>query len=368
MANNHVTILEIDNQALEHNLNYFKSKLNPETKILAVVKAFGYGSDGVLVGDFLKDKVDYFGVAYAQEGIALREAGIETPIMVLHPQIQNFDAIINHRLEPCLYNFKTLDAFFALADERLLLNYPVHLNFNTGLNRLGFWHNDIAILLSKINENKYIKIISFFSHLAASEDPEEKEFSINQINNFAYIVSQMYKALPYEPFIHMLNTSGVINYSNAQFDMVRVGIGLYGFGNDENETSQLQNTHNLYSVISQVHLIEPGETVGYNRVFVAKQPTKTATVPIGHADGIPRAVGNQKGFVIVNNQKAPIIGNVCMDMIMIDVTKIDCKEGDRVTIFNSQEMIQAFSDAAETIPYETLTAISARVKKMLKKL
>lgn len=368
MANNHVTILEIDNQALEHNLNYFKSKLNPETKILAVVKAFGYGSDGVLVGDFLKDKVDYFGVAYAQEGIALREAGIETPIMVLHPQIQNFDAIINHRLEPCLYNFKTLDAFFALADERLLLNYPVHLNFNTGLNRLGFWHNDIAILLSKINENKYIKIISFFSHLAASEDPEEKEFSINQINNFAYIVSQMYKALPYEPFIHMLNTSGVINYSNAQFDMVRVGIGLYGFGNDENETSQLQNTHNLYSVISQVHLIEPGETVGYNRVFVAKQPTKTATVPIGHADGIPRAVGNQKGFVLVNNQKAPIIGNVCMDMLMIDVTKIDCKEGDRVTIFNSQEMIQAFSDAAETIPYETLTAISARVKKMLKKL
>lgn len=368
MANNHVTILEIDNQALEHNLNYFKSKLNPETKILAVVKAFGYGSDGVLVGDFLKDKVDYFGVAYAQEGIVLREAGIETPIMVLHPQIQNFDAIINHRLEPCLYNFKTLDAFFALADERLLLNYPVHLNFNTGLNRLGFWHNDIAILLSKINENKYIKIISFFSHLAASEDPEEKEFSINQINNFAYIVSQMYKALPYEPFIHMLNTSGVINYSNAQFDMVRVGIGLYGFGNDENETSQLQNTHNLYSVISQVHLIEPGETVGYNRVFVAKQPTKTATVPIGHADGIPRAVGNQKGFVIVNNQKAPIIGNVCMDMLMIDVTKIDCKEGDRVTIFNSQEMIQAFSDAAETIPYETLTAISARVKKMLKKL
>lgn len=368
MANNHVTILEIDNQALEHNLNHFKSKLNPETKILAVVKAFGYGSDGVLVGDFLKDKVDYFGVAYAQEGIALREAGIETPIMVLHPQIQNFDAIINHRLEPCLYNFKTLDAFFALADERLLLNYPVHLNFNTGLNRLGFWHNDIAILLSKINENKYIKIISFFSHLAASEDPEEKEFSINQINNFAYIVSQMYKALPYEPFIHMLNTSGVINYSNAQFDMVRVGIGLYGFGNDENETSQLQNTHNLYSVISQVHLIEPGETVGYNRVFVAKQPTKTATVPIGHADGIPRAVGNQKGFVLVNNQKAPIIGNVCMDMLMIDVTKIDCKEGDRVTIFNSQEMIQAFSDAAETIPYETLTAISARVKKMLKKL
>ena len=367
MANNHVTILEIDSQALEHNLTHFKSKLNSETKILAVVKAFGYGSDGVLVSDFLKDKVDYFGVAYAQEGIALREAGIETPIMVLHPQLQNFDAIINHRLEPCLYNFKSLDAFFNLADERLLLNYPVHLNFNTGLNRLGFWHNDIGLLLSKIHKNKHIKITSLFSHLAASEDPEEKEFSINQINNFAYIVKQMYEAFSYEPFIHMLNTSGVLNYSKAQFDMVRVGIGLYGFGNDENETSQLQNTHNLYSVISQIHLIEPGETVGYNRAFIAKKPTKTATVPIGHADGIPRAVGNQKGFVLVNNQKAPIIGNVCMDMLMIDVTKIECKEGDRVTIFNSQKMIQAFSEAAETIPYETLTALSSRVKKMLMK-
>lgn len=367
MANNHVTILEIDTQALEHNLTYFKSKLNPETKILAVVKAFGYGSDGVLVGQFLKDKVDYFGVAYAQEGIALREAGIETPIMVLHPQMQNFDAIIDYQLEPCLYNFKTLDTFFACADERLLLNYPVHLNFNTGLNRLGFWQNDIGLLLSKIHDNKHIKITSLFSHLAASEDLEEKEFSINQINNFAYITKQFYEALSYEPFIHMLNTSGVINYSKAQFDMVRVGIGLYGFGNDADETAQLKNTHNLHSVISQIHLIDRGETVGYNRAFVAKKPTKTATVPIGHADGIPRAVGNQKGFVLVNDQKAPIIGNVCMDMLMIDVTKIKCKEGDRVTIFNSQEMIQTFSDAAETIPYETLTAISSRVKKMLMK-
>ena len=243
----------------------------------------------------------------------------------------------------------------------------MHLNFNTGLNRLGFWQNDIGLLLSKIHDNKHIKITSLFSHLAASEDLEEKEFSINQINNFAYITKQLYEALSYEPFIHMLNTSGVINYSKAQFDMVRVGIGLYGFGNDVDETAQLKNTHNLHSVISQIHLIDRGETVGYNRAFVAKKPTKTATVPIGHADGIPRAVGNQKGFVLVNDQKAPIIGNVCMDMLMIDVTKIKCKEGDRVTIFNSQEMIQNFSDAAETIPYETLTAISSRVKKMLMK-
>lgn len=367
MINNHVTVLEVDAKALEHNLNYFKAKLNPYTKILAVVKASGYGSDGVLIGDFLKDKVDYFGVAYAQEGIALRDAGIETPIMVLHPQIQNFESIIDYRLEPCLYNFKTMDAFFAKADEKLLLNYPVHLNFNTGLNRLGFWHTDIGLILSKIHECKHIRVTSLFSHLAASEDPNEEEFSTNQINNFAYIVKQLYKALDFQPFIHMLNTSGVINYTKAQFDMVRIGIGLYGFGNDDKETAQLINTHNLYSVISQIHLIEPGETVGYNRAFVANKPTKTATVPIGHADGIPRAVGNEKGHVIVNGKEVPIIGNVCMDMLMIDVTGVDCKEGDSVIIFNNQKMIQSLSEASETIPYETLTAISPRVKKVLKK-
>ena len=366
MTNNHVTVLEIDSKALEHNLNYFKKKLDPNTKILAVVKAFGYGSDGVLVGDFLKDKVDYFGVAYAQEGIALREAGIDNPILVLHPQIVNFNDIIDYKLEPTLYNFKTLEAFLKLADERLLMNYPVHLNFNTGLNRLGFWHTDLEVIISRLKESNHVKIESLFSHLAASEDLEEKEFSINQINNFAYIVKQIYEILGYEPFLHMLNTSGVINYSKAQFDMVRIGIGLYGFGNDDEETAQLKNTHNLYSVISQIHLIEPGETVGYNRAFVAKSPTKTATVPIGHADGIRRALGNEKGYVLVGNQKAPIIGNVCMDMLMIDVSKIDCKEGDQVVIFNNQQMIEDMAYASGTIPYETLTAISSRVKKMLK--
>ena len=366
MTNNHVTVLEIDSKALEHNLQYFKKKLNPQTKILAVVKAFGYGSDGVLVGKFLQDKVDYFGVAYSHEGIALRNAGIETPIMVLHPQIVNFNDIIDYKLEPCLYNFKSLEAFLEIADEKVVMNYPVHLNFNTGLNRLGFWHTDIGVLISKFHESNHVKVASLFSHLAASEDLQEKEFSINQINNFAYIVQQFYKSLGYEPFLHMLNTSGVINYAKAQFEMVRIGIGLYGFGNDETETANLKNTHNLYSVISQIHLIQPGETVGYNRAFVASAPTKTATVPIGHADGIPRALGNKKGSVLVHGQKAPIIGNVCMDMLMIDVTKIDCKEGDRVTIFNHQDMIESFAEASETIPYETLTAISERVKKMLK--
>jgi alanine racemase len=364
--NNHVTVLEIDGNALAHNLAYFKQKLNPTTKILAVVKAFGYGSDGVQVATFLQDKVDYFAVAYAQEGIALREANIKTPILVLHPQIQTLQEIVDYRLEPNLYSFKIFDAFLKLADEAPLMNYPIHLKFNTGLNRLGFWHTDIPIVLASLKETNHVKVQSIFSHLAASEDLEEQDYTINQINNFAYIAQQFYKHLGYEPMLHVLNTSGVVNFPKAQFDMVRVGIGLYGFGNDKKETSQLKNTHNLKSIISQIHIIKPGETVGYNRAFTAKRQSKTATIPVGHADGLSRRLGNKKGYVLINNQKAKIIGNVCMDMIMVDITKIDCKEGDEVIVFNSQEMIQHIADVSETIPYETLTAISQRVKKMLK--
>lgn len=248
-----------------------------------------------------------------------------------------------------------------------ILNYPVHLKFNTGLNRLGFWQTDIPKILTNIKETNNIKVQSLFSHLAASEDLNENNFNNNQINNFTTIVQHFYKHLGYEPILHILNTSGVVNYPKAQFDMVRIGIGLYGFGNDDYETAQLKNTHNLKSIISQIHKIEPGDTVGYNRAFIAKKVTKTATIPVGHADGLSRKLGNKKGFVLINNQKAEIIGNVCMDMIMVNVTKINCKEGDEVTLFNSQKMIQNISDISETIVYETLTAISPRVKKILKK-
>ena len=240
--NNHVTVLEIDSRALEHNLNYFKNKLQPETKILAVVKAFGYGSDGVKIASFLQDKVDYFAVAYTHEGESLREAGVETPILVLHPQIQNIEQLVKNKLEPSLYNFKILSAFLEYADENLLMNYPIHLKFNTGLNRLGLWHNDIPLILSKIKESKHVKIQSIFSHLAASEDHNEREFTIGQINNFAAIVQRIYQHLTYEPMIHTLNTSGVVNYPQAQFDMVRIGIGMYGFGNYAKETHELKNT------------------------------------------------------------------------------------------------------------------------------
>ncbi|MDG2357062.1 MAG: alanine racemase [Polaribacter sp.] len=364
--NNHVTFLEINGNALLHNLNYFKQKLRQETKILAVVKAFGYGSDGVQVAKFLEDKVDYFAVAYTAEGIALRKANIEKPILVLHPQAPNLQSIIDFKLEPNLYNFKIFNTFLKLIDKNSLQNYPVQIKFNTGLNRLGFSHIDIPKIINSLKETTLVKVQYLFSHLAASEDLEEEKFTTNQIDDFTKIAEQFFKYLGYKPMLHILNTSGVVNYSKAQFNMVRVGIGLYGFGNTEKETALLKNTHNLKSIISQIHTIKKGNTVGYNRAFKATIDTKTATIPVGHADGLSRRLGNKKGSVIINNKKAAIIGNVCMDMIMVDITKIDCKEGDEVIIFNSQEMIQQIADISETIPYETLTGISHRIQKTLK--
>lgn len=364
--NNHVTVLEIDAKAILHNLNFFKQQLNKETKILAVVKAFGYGSDAVEIAKIVQDNVDYFAVAYSLEGIALRKAGIKTPILVLHPQIQNIPDIVTYRLEPNLYNFKIFDAFLKYADEKPLMNYPVHLKFNTGLNRLGFWHTDVPKLLTELKESNNVKVASIFSHLAASEDPNEVEFTTAQINNFAYIVKQIYSHLGYEPMIHTLNTSGVVNYPQAQFDMVRIGIGLYGFGNNPEITKHLKNTHSLKSIISQISLIQPGETVGYNRAFTASKPTKSATIPVGHADGISRKLGNKQGFVIINKQVAPIIGNVCMDMIMVDVTNIKCNEGDEAILFNHQDHINYIAHKCETIPYEILTVLSQRIKRIVK--
>lgn len=365
--NNHVTVLEIDANAVLHNLNFFKQQLQPTTKILVVVKAFGYGSDAVKIAEIVQDNVDYFAVAYTPEGIALREAGIKTPIMVLCPQIQNIPEMVEYRLEPSLYNFDIFEKFLKFADETPLMNYPIHLKFNTGLNRLGFWHTDIPNIIATLKTSNNVNVKSIFSHLAASEDLKEAEFSTGQINNFAYIVQEIYAHLGYEPMIHILNTSGVVNYAQAQFDMVRIGIGIYGFGNQPEVTSQLKNTHCLKSIIAHINIVQPGETVGYNRAFTANKPTYVATIPIGHADGISRRLGNKVGFVIVKGQAVPIIGNVCMDMIMVDITNIDCKIGEEIIIFNHQSHINYIAHKSETIPYEILTGLSQRIKRVVKR-
>ncbi|WP_411029229.1 alanine racemase [Spongiimicrobium sp. 3-5] len=360
------TVLEIDLSALSHNFKYLKSRLDPNTKFLAVVKAFAYGSDAIKIAEKLVALgVDYFAVAYANEGVALRNAGITTPILVLHPQPVNFNSIIAHGLEPSLYSPKVLRFFLETAVKKRKEAYPVHLKFNTGLNRLGFGENDVDYIIEQLADNAAIKVKSVFSHLAASEDIREKAFTQNQIAVFKKITEDLQDKLGYVPFRHVLNTSGIINYPEAQFEMVRSGIGLYGFGNDAAIDMELRPVAALKTVISQLHKIAPNESVGYNRAFSAKKPRVTATLPLGHADGIGRHFGNGKAYVSVKGKQAPIVGNVCMDMIMIDVTDIDCQAGDEVVIFGQDPSAETFASFADTISYELLTGISQRVKRVL---
>ncbi len=363
---NSASVLEINESALAYNLAYFKAKLNKNTKLLVVVKAFSYGSDAVLISEILqKNKVDYLAVAYANEGIALRNAGIKLPIIVLHPQINNLALLVKYYLEPNIYSFNVFTEFIKIIQQTNLSEYPIHLKFNTGLNRLGFSINDVKKIILLIEKYKTLKVTSVFSHLAASEDLNEKEFTLTQINSFKKIKLEIENLLDYKPIFHILNTSGIVNYTKYQFDMVRLGIGLYGFANDKKTTDKLKNVLSLKSVISQIHILEKGNSIGYNRAFKATKKTKTATIAIGHADGINRKLGNGNFEVLINNKKASIIGNVCMDMIMVDVTEITCKEGDQVIIFDSQKSIHSIANKLETIPYELLTMISQRVKRVV---
>jgi len=361
-----VTVLEIDLNALAHNYRYITSKIKKSTKVLAVVKAFGYGSDSVAVAkELVKLGVDYFAVAYTSEGEQLRDAGIETPILVLHPLPDNFDVIVNRCLEPSLYSEKMLSEFIAFTKSKNQKNYPVHLKFNTGLNRLGYSSAQIPSIVQALSNTESVKVRSMLSHLAASEDLSEKEFTENQLTEFRDISEKMIAALGYSPIRHTLNTSGIINYAEHQYDMVRTGIGLYGFGNSPQETVRLKPVVTLKTVISQIHEIKAGESVGYNRAFVATKNMRTATLPIGHTDGISRAYGNGVGWVTIHGKKAPIIGNVCMDMVMVAVTDIDCEEGDEVVVFGNDPSAEALSKAINSIPYELLTAISQRVKRVV---
>jgi len=358
------TTLVLDLSALEHNYNHLRSKIAPETKFLGVVKAFAYGSDMVSIAQKLEQLgADYLAVAYVNEGVLLRNAGIKSPILVLHPLVSNFEEMIDRCLEPSLYSKHILNQFMEVAKAKQQSDYPVHIKFNTGLNRLGFSENDIDFIAEETKRSGCVKIVSTFSHLAASEDKNERDFSLKQINSFKNLSNRLINMLGYAPMRHMLNTSGIINYPDAQFEMVRSGIGLYGYGNQDEVDAELKPIATLKTIISQIHHIEANESVGYNRAFTSNKPIKSATLPIGHADGIGRQYGKGKGFVTINNKKAPILGNVCMDMIMVDVTVIDCKEGDEAIVFGPKKSAEKFAETANTISYEILTAISQRVKR-----
>ena len=368
MAKTTESILEIDLDALKHNYNYLSSKLKNETKLLAVVKAYGYGSDScVIAAELVNLGIDYLGVAHTTEGEILRNAQIEVPVLVLHPLPAHFSLLIGSCLEPSIYSEKMLKEFIDFAEQNGQSQYPIHLKFNTGLNRLGFKKEDISSIISKLKKTNSVKVVSVFSHLAASEDLNETDFSMAQIKSFEAISSELIDQLGYKPLLHMVNTSGILNYPEAHFDMVRTGIGLYGFGNDPNETENLRPVSTLKTVISQIHILKAGETIGYNMGFRADKDVISATLPIGHADGISRSYGHGKGWVTIHGEKAPILGNVCMDMIMVDVTSIACDEGDEVVVFGDHPNAEELSAAINTIPYELLTAISQRIKRVVRR-
>ena len=361
----HETVLEINLDSITNNLNFYKSKLKPTTKIMVMVKAFGYGNGGFEIAKLLEHhKVDYLGVAFADEGIELRKAGITLPIMVLNPENSSFSGMIAYDLEPEIYSLSGLQEFIKIAQQKNVNSYPIHLKIDTGMHRLGFENHQIEEVISILKETNLVTIKSIFTHLATSDDISFRDFTLEQFSRFEKATYKICESLKISPIQHILNTSGIFNYPEFQLDMVRLGIGLYGIGNSEEENQKLELVSTLKSVISQIRTLPKGESVGYSRKFLVNEETKVATIPIGYADGIRRAWGNEKGYVLIHNQKARILGNICMDMLMVDVTNISCSEGDEVIVFGKNPTVIEIATITKTIPYEVLTGISQRVKRI----
>ncbi|MDB5156501.1 MAG: Alanine racemase [Mucilaginibacter sp.] len=362
----HETVMEINLNAMLNNLNYYKSKLKPGVKLMAMVKAFSYGSGTFELANMLQyNKVDYLAVAYTDEGISLRQAGITMPIMILNAEQSAFDKMTEYKLEPVIFSFGLFDDFIKYAQQNDIINYPVHLKIDTGMHRLGFEPFEIDTLCDLLEENKYVRILSMFSHLAASEAEKHDEFTQTQISRFEKAAKKIEKCLGYKVIKHLSNTSGITRWPSAQFNMVRLGIGLYGIDAAvPADDSALQPITSLKTSVSQVKKIAAGDTVGYGRNGVMPKDGKIATVRIGYADGYLRAFGNGVGNMLVNGVVVPTIGNVSMDMCMIDVSNVEVKEGDEVIVFNEQHRIEELATQIGTIPYEILTNISQRVKRV----
>ena len=364
----HETVFEINLNALMHNLNYYRSKISQSTKMMAMVKASSYGNGSFEIANALQfHKTDYLAVAYADEGIELRKAGITLPIMVMNPDGESLDGIIAHNLEPEIYNFRVLGMLEKAIRRNIIpRNKPVklHLKIDTGMHRLGFEENDTDELIKLIKANSRLYVQSILTHLAASDDPTQKEFSEQQIMTFTRISDVMIVNLGYNVLRHVLNTAGITAFPHAQLDMVRLGIGLYGISPDKAEQPHLENVSTMKSSISQIKTIGQGKTIGYGRSGKAEQEMKLATVPIGYADGLSRSLSNGHGHLMIGGKLVPIVGNVCMDMCMADVTGMNVKEGDEVIVFGKERSINDLATEMGTIPYEILTGISKRVKRV----
>jgi Alr-MurF fusion protein len=360
----HETVLEIDMSAMVHNLNYFKSKLNPSTKMMAMVKAFSYGSGNAEIARLLEfHHVDYLAVAIADEGVELRKAGIALPIVVMNPEEHSFDMMLENRLEPNIYSLRLLMQFLGVARRNAVRGFPIHVKIDTGMKRLGLENeNEVSQLLAMINQGKELYVSSVFTHLAASDDPAHDVFTKQQIERFENLAKLMQAGSPHPLLRHVLNSAGIERFSECQYEMVRLGIGLYGVSVINPQL--LQNVSTLKTTISQIRQVKSGETIGYNRRGVALKDTTIGVLPIGYADGLNRRLSNGVGKMWVKGSMAPIIGNICMDMCMIDITGLDVHEGDRVVVFGKEHPATEMADILDTIPYEVFTSVSQRVKRI----
>lgn len=361
----HETLLEVNLSNLVDNLNFYRKKAGRKIKMMAMVKAFAYGSGSIEIARTLQfHGIDYLAVAYADEGVILRKAGINSPILVLSPETDSLKNVLEYNLEPEIYSFRMLNLLISEIEDAGIDEVLVQIKLDTGMHRLGFQEHEIEALIEQIKSNPKIRISGIFSHLAASDNPEQDEFTRLQISRFNNWSEKIKNAVTYPVLRHILNSSGISRFPEGAFDMVRLGIGMYGIGSQE-DSKFLKNVTCLKTTVSQIHVLQAGETVGYGRKGKINRPSKIATIPIGYADGFLRSLGNGNAIVRINGKTAPTIGQICMDMCMIDVTEIDnVSEGDEVIIFENAADIHRLASNLGTIPYEVLTGISQRVKRV----
>lgn len=362
----HQTVLNVNLPAIIHNLSYYRSLLKPETKMVAMVKAQSYGlGDVELINELVYHHVDYLAVAYTDEGVRFRRRSISKPIIVLGAEAHSFEAMIAYRLEPEIFNFHYLEQLSELLSQHSdIESFPIHIKLDTGMHRLGFDEADLPRLVAFIQQHPKLKIASIFSHLAAAEDPNEDDFTRRQIALFDRMSSYLISQFDYPILRHILNSAGISRFPEAQYDMVRLGIGLYGFSAVPQDQAQLQNTVTLRTVVTQVKTIPANETIGYNRSYKTLKDSKIAIIPIGYADGYPRELGNGIGQVSIAGRLVPIVGKICMDMCMVDVTGLEVKEGDEVIVYGDANPLDKVAASIHRIPYELMTAISKRVQRI----
>ena len=359
----HETILEINLNALVDNLNHYRSKLKPDTKMVCMVKASAYGAGSYEIAKTLQDhRVDYLAVAVADEGSELRKAGITSSIIIMNPELTSFKTLFDYKLEPEVYNFHLLNELIKAAEKEGVNNFPIHIKLDTGMHRLGFAPSEVPELIRRLKRQSAVIPRSVFSHLVGSDSTRFDAFTRRQIEMFEQATEELQSAFTHKILRHICNTAGIARYPGAQFDMVRLGVGLYGV--DPFTNRMLHNVSTLKTTILQIRDVPQEETVGYSRKGRLDRDSRIAAIPIGYADGLNRHLGNGRAWCLVNGQRAPYVGNICMDVCMIDVTDIDCKEGDKVIIFGEGLPVTELAVILDTFPYEILTSVSTRVKRV----